>query len=51
MRYAKNGDRVKVHYVGMLESGEIFDSSKGRGPIEFTLGKNEVIPGFEKAVN
>jgi peptidylprolyl isomerase len=33
-----------------LEDGTIFDSSRGRDPLEFTVGENEVIPGFEAAV-
>jgi len=42
---------VKVHYTGKLESGEQFDSSREREqPISFELGKEEVIPGFEQAV-
>ena len=47
---AKNGDKVKVHYTGELTDGTVFDSSLGREPIEFTIGGNQVIPGFEKAV-
>ena len=41
---------VKVHYTGKLEDGEVFDSSAGRDPIQFTLGTNHVIPGFESGV-
>ncbi len=47
---AKEGDTVKIHYMGTLEDGSIFDSSKGREPLKFTLGQHEVIPGFEEAV-
>ena len=47
---AKNGDRVRVHYTGRLEGGEVFDSSQGGEPLEFTVGAGEVIPGFEEAV-
>ena len=58
MAQAKEGDKVVVHYTGMLESGEVFDSSMcteddcgcDSGPLEFTIGMNEVIPGFEKGV-
>ena len=50
MAQAKAGDRVKVHYTGMLNSGQIFDSSKSRAPLEFTLGSGMVIPGFDAAV-
>ena len=46
----KNGDRVKVHYTGKLADGKQFDSSQGRGPLEFVIGAGQVIPGFEAAV-
>ncbi len=47
---AKDGSTVKVNYTGTLEDGTIFDSSEGRGPLEFTLGENKVIVGFEEAI-
>lgn len=50
MTQVKEGDKVKVHYTGTLEDGSTFDSSEGREPLEFTVGENMVIPGFEKAV-
>jgi peptidylprolyl isomerase len=50
MTQAKQGDTVKVHYTGILNDGTIFDTSRGRDPLEFTIGKREVIPGFEQAV-
>jgi len=50
MPEAKNGDTIKVHYSGTLADGEVFDSSKGRDPLEFTLGNGQLIAGFEKAV-
>ena len=39
-----------MHYTGRLEDGTIFDSSVERGPIEFTLGKREVIRGWDEGV-
>lgn len=50
MSEAKSGDTVRVHYTGRLDDGSEFDSSAGRDPLEITLGKAGVIPGFEKAV-
>ncbi len=50
MSVIKDGDTVKVHYKGTLEDGEVFDSSEGRDPLEFTMGTGQLIPGFEKAV-
>ncbi len=44
-----NGDRVKVHYEGRVEDGEVFDKSEEK-PLEFTVGSGEIIPGFENAV-
>jgi peptidylprolyl isomerase len=50
MAKAKDGDTVSIHYTGMLESGEVFESTKERSPIEFTLGNQRVIPGIEKGI-
>jgi FKBP-type peptidyl-prolyl cis-trans isomerase 2 len=50
MASAKSGDKVKVHYTGTLDDGRQFDSSVGRDPLEFTLGSQQVIPGFDSAV-
>ena len=50
MGQAKSGDKVKVHYVGKLEDGTVFDSSENRPPLEFEIGKGNVIPGFESGV-
>jgi FKBP-type peptidyl-prolyl cis-trans isomerase 2 len=50
MTKIKNGDSVKVHYTGKLNDGTVFDSSEGRDPLAFTVGKGMMIPGFEKGV-
>lgn len=50
MSKAKKGDVVKVHYTGKLNSGEQFDSSAGRAPLEFTVGAGQMIPGFDAAI-
>lgn len=46
----QNGDTIRVHYTGTLSDGSVFDSSREREPLEFTLGSGALIPGFEKAV-
>lgn len=50
MAQAKRGNTVKVHYTGKFEDGTVFDTSKEKGPLPFTIGEGEVIPGFEEAV-
>jgi len=50
MPQAKNGDTVKIHYTGKLDDGNVFDSSMDRDPLEFKIGGNQVIDGFEEAV-
>jgi peptidylprolyl isomerase len=47
---AKSGDTVHVHYTGSLSDGTVFDSSRERDPLSFTVGAGQVIPGFNNAV-
>ena len=47
---AKKGDRVRVHYKGTLDDGEVFDSSEGRKPLEFVVGAGQMIAGFDQGV-
>lgn len=50
MEQVKTGDTVKVHYHGRLTDGTTFDTSEGRGPLEFTVGDQQVIKGFDDGV-
>jgi FKBP-type peptidyl-prolyl cis-trans isomerase len=54
---AVNGRRVSVNYTGWLydpsaaeNKGRQFDTSVGRGPFAFTLGRGEVIRGWDQGV-
>ncbi|KAE8574294.1 hypothetical protein XENTR_v10003364 [Xenopus tropicalis] len=49
--FPKKGQTVVVHYVGSLEDGRKFDSSRDRNkPFRFIIGRNEVIRGWEEGV-
>jgi peptidylprolyl isomerase len=50
MRKVQLDDVVRVHYTGKRGDGTAFDSSRGKDPIEFKVGKGTLIPGFEKGV-
>ena len=48
---ATKGSTVKVQYEGRFNDGTVFDSSASHGaPLEFEVGAQQVIPGFEHAV-
>ena len=50
MPEAKSGDTVRIHYTGTLDDKSVFDTSRERDPLEFTLGSGQVIAGFDDAV-
>ena len=48
-----SGETVAVEYTGWLENGVQFDTSRtqGRQPVQFQLGQQQVLPGFEIGVS
>jgi len=47
----EKGKTVAVHYKGMFADGGVFDDSYKRGaPIEFPIGKGNVIPGWDEGI-
>lgn len=46
--FAKNGDTLRVHYEGFLLDGKLVDSTTGKEPFQFVLGKKKVIDGWEE---
>ncbi|HNX39679.1 MAG TPA: peptidylprolyl isomerase [Methanothrix sp.] len=50
MIQAKNGDIIRVHYTGRLDTGVVVDTSEGSDPLQFELGSEKFIPGFEEAI-
>jgi len=46
----KTGDTVVVLYDGILDNGELFESSETSGPLEFTVGDGSVMAAFDTQV-
>jgi len=63
MSQVKTGDRVTFKFIGKLDDGTVFDSSEEThphdedcgcgeegGPLEFTVGQEDILPALEQAV-
>ena len=51
MTKVEKGNKIKVHYVGTLNNGEKFDSSRDRGQtLDFEVGSGQMIKGFDSGV-
>ncbi len=50
MEISKLGDCITVDYEGVLENGDVFESTKQTGELEFTLGTASVMMPFEEGL-
>ena len=44
------GDRVQLEYTLTDDTGQVLDSNAGRGPLTYTQGEHQIIPGLEQAL-
>lgn len=51
--FPSTGDFIVLDYIGFLNNGTVFDSTetKGRKPLSFRYGKNQIIPGIESVLS
>ncbi|HXV80180.1 MAG TPA: peptidylprolyl isomerase [Candidatus Binatia bacterium] len=47
----KKGSVVSFEYTLSDDNGEVIESNKGKGPITYTHGQREIIPGLEKGLS
>lgn len=50
MKKVKKGDLVTIEYKGMLDDGEVIESSAQTGPFDLEIGGGVMPPGFENAI-
>ena len=48
MEKVTTGLFVSIDYKGSLQSGDVFDTSYGRQPLEVKIGGGQLVKGFEK---
>jgi peptidylprolyl isomerase len=46
----KDADNVVVDYTGHFTNGKVFDTSVGKKPFDFVLGRGRVIKGWDEGV-
>eukprot|EP00747_Dinoflagellata_sp_TGD_P186113 gnl/TRDRNA2_/TRDRNA2_42991_c1_seq1.p1 gnl/TRDRNA2_/TRDRNA2_42991_c1~~gnl/TRDRNA2_/TRDRNA2_42991_c1_seq1.p1 ORF type:complete len:180 (-),score=31.82 gnl/TRDRNA2_/TRDRNA2_42991_c1_seq1:113-652(-) len=49
--FPKRGDKLTMHYIGMLKDGTVFDSSRARNQtFTFTIGRGKVIRAWDQGI-
>jgi FKBP-type peptidyl-prolyl cis-trans isomerase SlyD len=44
----QNGSNVSIEYTLKDEGGQVLDTNKGKNPLKFTQGQQQIIPGLER---
>ena len=44
----QNGSNVSIEYTLKDEVGQVLDTNRGKGPLTFTQGQQQIIPGLER---
>jgi FKBP-type peptidyl-prolyl cis-trans isomerase SlyD len=44
----QNGSSVSIEYTLKDEGGQVLDTNKGKSPLTFTQGQQQIIPGLER---
>lgn len=47
----ESGSTVQLEYTLKDDAGKVLDSNKGKDPLTYTHGTQQIIPGLEKALN
>lgn len=50
MKRAVAGQTVTISYIGTLDTGRIFESTEGSGPLTFTVSAGQVFAALEQAI-
>lgn len=46
----KPGQKISIHFQGRLADGSIFDSTEGKSPVTFPVGRGQLNKGMEEAL-
>jgi FKBP-type peptidyl-prolyl cis-trans isomerase SlyD len=45
------GSRVSIEYTLKDDAGQVLDSNQGRPPLRYVQGRQEIVPGLERALS